>query len=697
MKAEPMHVLLVEDDQDHAEIIRRALGRQDPPISVSVVTGGPACLSVLQTEAPAAVLLDYSLPGMTGLEVLSRIRAAQLTVPVIMVTGQGDERVAVQAMKSGAADYVLKTSGYAAALPTVVHKVLKQHELAQENQRLYAETQRRLRESEALLDLARTLTSTLEYQPLLTAVAGTAARVCGMDRGSICLWEDGRIATVISRSAGTDDEPGDSLDELAGRPMSGIPLLEEVARSRAPVVIGASAAGSRVTGVLALERATAVMALPLVRHTEVFGALVLHNVRAPHAVCGAQVRIGSTVAAQVSLAVENARLYRAAEQALADLKATQERLVRGQTLRALGELASGAAHHLNNLLAVVLGRTQLMLADRELGPARRRSLEIIERASNDGAEVVRRIQEFARMKTLEAHEPIDLNELMAEVVEMMSARWRDAARAHGVSIDVVCEPGAIPRVIGHPASLREMLTSLLFNAIDAVPRGGRITLRTWREADAVLLCVDDDGVGMPDEVRQRAQEPFFTTKGPKSTGLGLSVAGSIVKRHGGELGIESAAGRGTSVTIRLPADRSTPATAACQPPDDTTRALSILVLDDEDEVREVIALLLESDGHTVEQAGLPSEALARLGAGALPDVVLTDLCMPEMTGWEVACAVKERWPGVTVGLVTGWGENPAPSAKAEAAVDFVIGKPVDRRTIRDCLLTRRAVGAPQAF
>jgi CheY-like chemotaxis protein len=202
---------------------------------------------------------------------------------------------------------------------------------------------------------------------------------------------------------------------------------------------------------------------------------------------------------------------------------------------------------------------------------------------------------------------------------------------------------------------------------------------------------------MAEETRQRAQEPFFTTKGPKSTGLGLSVSGSIVKRHGGELSIQSAPGHGTTVTIRLPADRSAPATAACRPPDDTTRALSVLVLDDEDEVREVIALLLESDGHAVEQARLPEEALTRLAAGPRPDVVLTDLCMPQMTGWEVACAVKEQWPEVTVGLVTGWGDHPAPSPKAQAAVDFVIGKPVDRRTIRECLLTRRAVGSPQAF
>jgi len=389
--------------------------------------------------------------------------------------------------------------------------------------------------------------------------------------------------------------------------------------------------------------------------------------------------------AQVSLAAENSQLYRAAEQALADLKATQERLVRGETLRALGELSSGAAHHLNNLLAVVTGRTWLLLADPEIGRFRR-PLEIILRASADGAEVVRRIQEFAHMKKTEAvHELVDLNQVAADVVEMTSVRWRDAARAKGVSIDVVCEPGAIPPVLGHAASLREMLTSLLFNAIDALPGGGRIAIRTWCAGESAFLSVADNGVGMSEDVCKRAQEPFFTTKGPKSTGLGLSVSGSIVKRHGGDLTIESAPGRGTTVTICLACAPGTPAAAAELPVGDAAKPLSILVLDDEDAVREVLGMLLEADGHRVRQAGLPSEALAQIAAAPDLDIVLTDLCMPQMTGWEVACTVKERWPGIIVGLVTGWGDTPAPSPTAAAAVDFIVAKPIDPAVVRACL------------
>ncbi len=682
MSVPAVRILLVEDDQDHAELIRRTLGRQDPPIAVTAVNGGDACLAALAAEMPSAVLLDYSLPGMSGLDVLERIRAAHFSVPVIMVTGQGDERVAVQAMKSGAADYVLKTSGYAATLPTVLHKVLKQHALAEDNERLYAETQRRLRESEALLDLARTLTSTLEYRPLLTAVVGAAARVCAMDRGSICLWEDRRLITVIGQLAQAAQDADASVDALTGRSLDEVRLLDVVAGGCGPVIVDAPGDDPRLAGIGALARAGAILALPLVRRTEIFGALVLENASVKPPVSADQVRLGSTVAAQVSLAVENARLYRAAEQALADLRATQEGLVRGATLRALGEMASGAAHHLNNLLAIVLGRAHLLLADRDIGRFRR-PIEIIVRASTDGADVVRRIQEFTRTKTLEANEPVDLDELVAEVIEMTRVQWRDAARANGVSIDVVAETGAVPRVVGHPAALRELLISVLLNAVDALPTGGRITIRTWRAGAWACVAVTDDGVGMTPEVRERAQEPFFTTKGPKSTGLGLSVSGSIVERHGGDLAIESAPGRGTTITIRLPiAAADQPAPAAAPAVDSSPRPLSVLVLDDEEDVREVIAMLLEADGHHVQQVGLPSQALARLEAGTAPDVVLTDLGMPEMTGWDLACAVRERWPSVTIGVVTGWGDHPAPSSTAQAAVNFVISKPIDRAALR---------------
>jgi CheY-like chemotaxis protein len=219
-----------------------------------------------------------------------------------------------------------------------------------------------------------------------------------------------------------------------------------------------------------------------------------------------------------------------------------------------------------------------------------------------------------------------------------------------------------------------------------MPSGGVITIRSRRDEDGVALAVEDEGTGMSKDVLRHAQEPFFTTKGLKSTGLGLSVAYAIVQRHEGSLGIESTPGRGTTVTIRLPArvDERRPA-AGGPPAPGNERRFKILVVDDEPEVREALADLLDLDGHAVTQAGSGREALALLHAGELPDAVLTDLGMPEMTGWDVAAAVKNQWPQITVGLVTGWGQEPKADMPS-GSVDFILGKPIDLDDLRARLL-----------
>ena len=256
----------------------------------------------------------------------------------------------------------------------------------------------------------------------------------------------------------------------------------------------------------------------------------------------------------VGYAVDNARLLEEAqdsarqrEAAVDDLRATQDQLVCGETLRAMGQVSSGMTHHLNNLFAVILGRTELLLASIE-SPATRRSLEIIQKAAQDGADVARRVQRFSRLQAVAQPVGVDLNQLAREVVDLARSRWRDEEGR----IEVTVEPGHIPPAIGEPATLREVLMTLLVNGIDAMAEGGQATIRTWAEGEHVHCAVIDTGAGMTAEVRRRALEPFFTTKGPKSTGLGLSVAYGAVQRYAGTLKIASAPGQGTTVTISLP-------------------------------------------------------------------------------------------------------------------------------------------------
>ena len=389
----------------------------------------------------------------------------------------------------------------------------------------------------------------------------------------------------------------------------------------------------------------------------------------------------TTLLAHVAYALDNARLLQEAQRsaerlghAVEELKAAQTRIVEGETLRAIGQMASGMAHHLNNLLSVVSGRNQLLLLKVE-DPEIRGPLEVVQRATHDAAEVVRRVLGFTAMRPVSRAARVDLNEVVSEVIELTRPRWQDQAQLQGIAVDVVARLGEIPRVAGEDASLREVVMNLLLNAVDALPRGGTITITTGMSDGRVACSVADDGVGMSDEVRHRALEPFFTTKGPHNTGLGLSVAHGIVQRHRGELEIRSAAREGTVVALRLPpaetpaAEDEAPLVTA--PPS----SLTILLIDDEARVRLALADALVALGHTVLQAPGGRDGLEQLERGERVDVVITDLGMPGMNGWEVARAVKARWPDLPIGLVTGWPMGGELTPEEVGRVDFVIAKP----------------------
>ncbi len=402
-----------------------------------------------------------------------------------------------------------------------------------------------------------------------------------------------------------------------------------------------------------------------------------------------------TVLTCLAYAVDNARLIEDVQQSarqhqsvVDDLRTTQAQLVRGETLAAIGKLASGMAHHLNNLFAVILGRLETVLLTLS-DPDARRYLEIVQRAAQDGAEVVRRVQRFSRVQPVSRASPVDLNQLAEEVLELTRPRWHDEAQLRQIRIDTELALGGIKPVAGELAPLREVLMNLVLNAIDAMPGGGQLTLRTWSDGQEVHCAVSDTGAGMSEEVRQRAFEPFYTTKGPKSTGLGLSVTYGIVQRHNGRIDIDTGPGRGTTVHIVLPAapPATRPQPAAMAAAADTSQ-LRILVVDDEPEVRSTVADMLGTAGYTAFQASGGREALAWLDGGQPVDLVLTDLGMPGMTGTDLARTVRSRWPHLRLGLMTGWDQTESPVGEASSVVDFVIAKPFKLATLLSAYTAR---------
>ncbi len=382
-----------------------------------------------------------------------------------------------------------------------------------------------------------------------------------------------------------------------------------------------------------------------------------------------EVRVLSALGRQAAIAMENARLVGDLRRTLVELRAAQETLIRGATLRAVGELAAGAAHHLNNLMAVVLGRAQLLLIKKP-DPAIAASLRSIERAAVDAADTVRQIQGFSGTAKAGGAARFELNAVIQEAIDFTRSRWQNEAKVRGASIEVQAQPGPIPEVSGRRVEIREVITNLILNAVDALPEGGRIVIATRAEPGRVIVSVSDSGLGVSAEVKRRAFEPFFTTKGVKRTGLGLAVAYGTVQRHGGQIALESAPGAGTTVTFWLPAVGREEGAAG--PEAAAPRVGSVLVIDDEADVRDLVAEVLTSYGHRVTTAAGGREGLTRFEAGRY-DLVLTDLGMPDLDGWEVARAIKSSRGDIPVLLLTGWADAMDPSGAT--LVDGILKKP----------------------
>jgi signal transduction histidine kinase/CheY-like chemotaxis protein len=419
-----------------------------------------------------------------------------------------------------------------------------------------------------------------------------------------------------------------------------------------------------------------ILAAPVISRDTVLGAVCVYW-NEPHQPDEREVRLLSALARHAAVAMDNARLVGDLRRTLSDLRAAQETLVRGATLRAVGELASGAAHHLNNLMAVVLGRTQLLLL-RERDPAAAQSLRSVERAALEAADTVRRIQGFSHTVGPGEVSRFDANALVREAAELTRSRWQDEAQLRSAPIEMALDLGIVPEVAGRASEVREVITSLILNAVDALPMGGRIAILTRSEPGRVIVSVSDTGAGMPEEVQRRAFEPFFTTKGVKRTGLGLAVAYGTVERHGGQITLESDEGKGTTVSFWLPAAESRSAEEAGGVERAAPRVGSVLVIDDDTEVRELVSDALTAEGHAVTTAGGGREGLMHLQTMRY-DLVITDLGMPDLNGWEVARAVKVSRPDTPVLLLTGWGDVVDPTAAR--GVDAIVRKPFDVKAL----------------
>lgn len=367
----------------------------------------------------------------------------------------------------------------------------------------------------------------------------------------------------------------------------------------------------------------------------------------------------------------------ALEVAMAELQEAQRQSLQQARLHAFREMAGGVVHDFNNSLSILVGYSEILLTGLVPGdsPKAKKYLQTMNTAAQDATKVVNRLRDFYRTRAEdEALAPGDLTQLMEQASELSKPRWKDQALADGRNIDITLQLQAVSPILCHPAELREVLLNLIFNAVDAMPHGGHLTFRTFEKDGRVCCEISDTGTGMTEEVRQRCLEPFFSTKGDKGTGLGLAMVTGIIRRHLGEVDIDSELGRGTTFRLTFPRQEEAAAQFSTSAPV-SMRPLRILFADDDQHLREIVSQQLEAEGHTVIATKDGAEALELFTPGGF-DVVLTDLSMPRMNGHQLASAVKKADRDVPVIMITGFGAMLLPEDGKPEDIDVLLSKPV---------------------
>ena len=383
--------------------------------------------------------------------------------------------------------------------------------------------------------------------------------------------------------------------------------------------------------------------------------------------------------------VETARKL---EQALTDLRATEQQVIQQERLRALEKMASGVAHDFNNALARILGFNELLLTWPEYLKDQERVkkyLQMINAAALDAVNIVNRLREFYRHRTdAEVYQPVDLRQIIQQAIALTQPNWKDQVMANGATVRIETDLQDVPAVRGNDAELSEVLVNLIFNAVDAMPDGGTLAIATRADDAHIVLEVRDTGVGMTEEVRQRRFEPFFTTKGETGAGLGLAIVYGIVHRHGGEITVQSKVGKGTTFTVHLPVQQPDRKTEGAPIRSGRTLPLNVLLVEDDPNIRDIEVEYLRGDGHAVATATNGQEGLARFRTGQF-DLVVADRAMPEMNGDQMTHAIKSLMPNMPVIMVTGFADLPEDDRWKSPGADFVLPKPVTQAALRQAI------------
>ncbi|HYG90705.1 MAG TPA: response regulator [Azospirillum sp.] len=665
----PASILVVDDDPRNLLAMQQVLG--DLGATVVLARSGEEALKYVLDKDFAAILLDVRMPAMDGYETAELIRKREKSrhIPIIFLTAINKDEVHIfRGYEAGAVDYMFKPvepgilRSKVAVFVDLYRKTEEVRRQAEQKHRLLAEN---LRVRTEKLEAERALRRSEERQALIVRALPIVlyTREVGNGFPFRYLTENAEAVLGVPAERFLDDagfwesrlRPDDrehALAHLAAVPESGVSMIEYRWR--------------RADGAYKV----------LLDH-----AVVLRDgMGPPMELCGTILDVTET-------------------------REMQAQLAHAQKMEVVGQLTGGIAHDFNNMLMVVIGSLERLAGMFPGDEKVARRLDMALQASLRCADMTRRLLSFARRQQLHP-KPVDLNELVVGMGELMD-------RTLSGSIDVVIEQGdGVWPAIVDPSQAESALMNLVINARDAMPEGGRLTIRTANVAaeevdadldrspgDYVLLSVSDTGVGVPAELLERVFEPFFTTKDVgKGTGLGLSMVHGFVKQSGGVIKVDSEVGRGTTFRLYLPraASPHVQPQGVAEPDGDTAgHGEVILVVDDEHDVRSVAVLTLQDLGYTVIEAETPGEALDILAGERPVDLLFTDVVMPGgVTGLELARESVKRRPTLRVLYTSGYADGVDDDGEAGELCSEILRKPYRRRELAEAVRQVLKAGTP---
>jgi signal transduction histidine kinase/CheY-like chemotaxis protein/HAMP domain-containing protein len=531
-----------------------------------------------------------------------------------------------------------------------------------------------------LYDFSLNLGSILDFQDVLGVILDRICRFINAQAGFIVSVDPEGQTNIVARTSTLDEK----VEELKERVMSASAFQATLKDGKTVIYPkGLSELDMYITG----KKINSLIAVPLVCKSEVMGMLCIFNKEGEEDFTADDKAFLDGLASPLAMSLENARLYEELHRAFEEIKSTQDQLVASEKFKALGQMASGIAHDFNNVIMSILGNAQVLLLQID-EPGLRERLKAIEKGARAASDTIKRLQEFTRIRKDEDFVPININELIQDVVQLTRPNWKEKPLMEGINIDLETELGEIGPVMGNPSALKDVFTNLIFNAVDAMTTGGKITIRTGIHNERVEICFADTGCGLSEEIREKIFDPFFTTKGKKGMGLGLSVSYGTITRHGGEIEVESEEGRGTEFILHFPIAKLKGEAKADVSADFSMKQADILIVDDDEEVLTVLDKLLGSAGHRVVTATNGESGIELFQKGRF-DLLMTDLGMPGMSGRVLTKKIKALRPDIPTIMITGWGAQFDTETLKDDGVDFLVTKPFDyekiMRVIQDAL------------